>query len=407
MWIGRAATSIAGGPAGLDLPAAESLNALCNGRDTGRCPDPDDRRVSPVRAQLFRKRGKDLMLAQAMEVTEFGMADELDAREARPEVAQQGFASAEPFIYKNEVKEWGKDVAFQLVHDAGWQPYSGPLAIRTADLDKLKPKTTGVVSGLDLGVAGRRNDYAIRFHGLWKVDRDDTYKFAISSDDGSRLIIDGKTVLDNDGIHPNTTREGTAELKSGLHKVEVWYFQGGGEDELALTVQGRHLQLVDIGQVLVASEKDLATQAAARTEPDADTIVPDPALAKEGRTLFASLGCAQCHQLKEGGKAIASGLKAPGMTALKAEGGCLAEAPKAGLPRYSLNAAQRVALVAGLKAPLKPAGDNGTYFQTLAFGPSAFSATASQLSVAGSAATAVTLAACVTDVRAHAAASTR
>ena len=39
---------------------------------------------------------------------------------------------------------------------------------------------------------------------------------------------------------------------------------------------------------------------------------------------------------------------------------------------------------------LKPAGDNGTYFQTLAFGPSAFSATASQLTVAGSAATAKT-----------------
>ena len=54
-------------------------------------------------------------------------------------VAQQGFASAEPYIYKNEVKEWGKDVAFQLVHDAGWQPYSGPLAIRTADLEKLAP----------------------------------------------------------------------------------------------------------------------------------------------------------------------------------------------------------------------------------------------------------------------------
>jgi hypothetical protein len=36
---------------------------------------------------------------------------------------------------------------------------------------------------------------------------------------------------------------------------------------------------------------------------------------------------------------------------------------------------------------LKPAGDNGTYFQTLAFGPSAFSVAASQLSVAGAAAT--------------------
>lgn len=54
-------------------------------------------------------------------------------------IAQQGFASAEPYIYKNEVKDWGKDVAFQLVHDAGWQPYSGPLAVRTADIEKLRP----------------------------------------------------------------------------------------------------------------------------------------------------------------------------------------------------------------------------------------------------------------------------
>ncbi|MFN0027014.1 MAG: ABC transporter substrate-binding protein [Acidimicrobiales bacterium] len=53
-------------------------------------------------------------------------------------IAQQGFASAEPYIYKNEVENWGKDVAFQLVHDAGWQPYSGPLAVRKADLAGLK-----------------------------------------------------------------------------------------------------------------------------------------------------------------------------------------------------------------------------------------------------------------------------
>lgn len=53
-------------------------------------------------------------------------------------IAQQGFASAEPFIYKNEVKDWAKDVKFQLVHDAGWQPYSGPLAMRSEDYDTLK-----------------------------------------------------------------------------------------------------------------------------------------------------------------------------------------------------------------------------------------------------------------------------
>ena len=54
-------------------------------------------------------------------------------------IAQQGFASAEPYIYENEVKNWDKPVAFQLVHDAGWQPYSGPLAIRAGDLEELRP----------------------------------------------------------------------------------------------------------------------------------------------------------------------------------------------------------------------------------------------------------------------------
>lgn len=54
-------------------------------------------------------------------------------------IAQQAFASAEPYIYKNEVPEWGKDIAFQLIHDTGFQIYSQPLAIRTGDLETLRP----------------------------------------------------------------------------------------------------------------------------------------------------------------------------------------------------------------------------------------------------------------------------
>ncbi len=54
-------------------------------------------------------------------------------------IAQQGFASAEPYIYKNEVKEWGKEVAFELIHDTGWQTYAAPLATRKADLEKNSP----------------------------------------------------------------------------------------------------------------------------------------------------------------------------------------------------------------------------------------------------------------------------
>jgi len=54
-------------------------------------------------------------------------------------IAQQGFASAEPFQYKNEFTDWGKDVKYQLIHDAGFQIYAAPLAIRADDKETLAP----------------------------------------------------------------------------------------------------------------------------------------------------------------------------------------------------------------------------------------------------------------------------
>ena len=48
-------------------------------------------------------------------------------------IAQQGFASAEPFNYRNTYEEWGKDVKYQLLHDAGFPVYSQTLAIRSDD----------------------------------------------------------------------------------------------------------------------------------------------------------------------------------------------------------------------------------------------------------------------------------
>ncbi|GAA3599907.1 nitrate ABC transporter substrate-binding protein [Kineosporia mesophila] len=53
--------------------------------------------------------------------------------------AQQGFASAEPYIYQTEVKAWGKAVKYQLVHDAGYPFYSSAMTVRTGDLEKDSP----------------------------------------------------------------------------------------------------------------------------------------------------------------------------------------------------------------------------------------------------------------------------
>ncbi|GIR35900.1 MAG: nitrate ABC transporter substrate-binding protein [Actinomycetota bacterium] len=52
-------------------------------------------------------------------------------------IAQQGFASAEPYDYENVFTDWGKPVKLQLLHDAGFPVYSQTIAIRSAEKDAL------------------------------------------------------------------------------------------------------------------------------------------------------------------------------------------------------------------------------------------------------------------------------
>ena len=52
---------------------------------------------------------------------------------------QQGFASAEPYIYQHEVPAWDKPVKYALISSTGWDPYQSSMAVRTADFTKLTP----------------------------------------------------------------------------------------------------------------------------------------------------------------------------------------------------------------------------------------------------------------------------
>lgn len=54
-------------------------------------------------------------------------------------IAQQGFASAEPYNYEIVFEDWGKPIAFQLIHDAGFQVYSQALAVRADAVEELRP----------------------------------------------------------------------------------------------------------------------------------------------------------------------------------------------------------------------------------------------------------------------------
>ena len=58
---------------------------------------------------------------------------------AEGDIAQQGFATNEPYEYENSFTEYGKFPAFQMLHDAGYEWYSQTLGVKPADLEELRP----------------------------------------------------------------------------------------------------------------------------------------------------------------------------------------------------------------------------------------------------------------------------
>jgi hypothetical protein len=60
-------------------------------------------------------------------------------------IAQQGFASAEPYIYENEVPEWGKPVKYQLINDAGYPKYAAVMSVIPENITEYADCLTALV----------------------------------------------------------------------------------------------------------------------------------------------------------------------------------------------------------------------------------------------------------------------
>src|SRR5438128_8107918 len=69
------------------------------------------------------------------------------------------------------------------------------------------------------------NHFAIRWTGKIKIPKDGAYTFFLESDDGSRLLIEGKTVVDNGGLHDMQEQSGKVELKEGEHEIRTDYLE--------------------------------------------------------------------------------------------------------------------------------------------------------------------------------------
>ncbi len=105
------------------------------------------------------------------------------------------------------------------------------------DFDTLgKADVVGTTDCFDLeGIPGENGDhYALLLEYNLMVKKTDTFSFRLCSDDGSRLYIDGKKLLDIDGAHGPVAEMATLALAKGPHAIRVEYFEKWKSQSLSL-----------------------------------------------------------------------------------------------------------------------------------------------------------------------------
>ena len=147
------------------------------------------------------------------------------------------------------------------------------------NFSKLKPKGTIYTTSINVpaqqfdqgfpGVSKRFEWFAIDYTARFWVRTPGIHRFILTSDDGSRLWIDGRLVVDNDGVHPPQDRYGDIELAGGLHRIEVGYFQGprfGVALVLKVMPPGERWRIFNVDEFKPPADTEIPPDAPAQVE---------------------------------------------------------------------------------------------------------------------------------------------
>jgi hypothetical protein len=84
-----------------------------------------------------------------------------------------------------------------------------------------------------------KTNFACLFEGYFEIVKDGYYIFALVSNDGSKLFLDEKLIIDNDGVHSTeSVKSFVLPLEKGFYPVRVECFQKDGSSVLQLLYLG-------------------------------------------------------------------------------------------------------------------------------------------------------------------------
>ena len=125
----------------------------------------------------------------------------------------------------------------------------------------LTPVRRGAVGFPDVTPRRQRVNYGFNYDGFFNAPADGLYAFTLHSGDGSRLTLDGTTVVNFDGLHDSSQfQSGGLPLAAGWHSFNLQFFKGAANpvnstaytDGLGLTYEGPGISPQDVSAAAFA-----------------------------------------------------------------------------------------------------------------------------------------------------------
>jgi len=147
---------------------------------------------------------------------------------ASPYLAEATFEALTPATACDSPTEPGYAYTY---YEGGWQTHD-----QMSSADAVE---RGQATSISLAPVRREQHCALEFAGHLQAPAEGMYRFWLTSDDGSRLWVGDRLVIDNDGLHGEPTeRSGVANLGAGAHRLAVAWFCAAGGQSLAVEWAG-------------------------------------------------------------------------------------------------------------------------------------------------------------------------
>lgn len=107
-------------------------------------------------------------------------------------------------------------------------------------------RESGIMPGVSIAKAKQPDHYGYEFQTLLKIDKGGIYTLTCTSDDGSKVWVDGTLVVDNDGSHGAGSVVAKMDLAPGYHRLLIKYFEDYEGECLDFELEGQGVNATEL-----------------------------------------------------------------------------------------------------------------------------------------------------------------